>query len=67
MAEPLTYATLERIQVPRPADRLGFIANLRRDRRVLDIGCLDETALQTRSVEQLFPLVSFGYILRIRL
>lgn len=48
MADPLTYATLERIGVPGPVDRLDFIADRCRDRRVLDLGCLDETALQKR-------------------
>lgn len=44
----LTYDTLERLTVRRPIDRLGFVANLCRDKVVLDIGCLDETALLKR-------------------
>lgn len=55
MTEPLTtpvgvprYTTLERLQVRRPVDRLDFVSGLCRDRVVLDIGCLDETALVKR-------------------
>ncbi len=43
MAE-LTYDTLERLIPPRPVDRLDTIAGACRGQRVLDIGCLDETA-----------------------
>ena len=45
MAAELKYATLERIVVPRPVERLSFIVDLCRDKNVLDIGCLDETAI----------------------
>lgn len=41
----LRYETLERITVSQPVDRLRFIAEHCRGKRVLDIGCLDETAL----------------------
>lgn len=51
VAHPLVYETLERLRPPRPVDRLAFIAGLCRDRRVLDIGCLDETALIKRDTE----------------
>lgn len=44
MIEALKYHTLERINVHRPVERVGFIADLCRDKIVLDIGCLDETA-----------------------
>lgn len=44
----LTYATLERIAVSAPVDRIGFIAARCKGKRVLDIGCLDETALAKR-------------------
>lgn len=42
------YTTFERLAAPRPVDRLDFIEGLARGRRVLDIGCLDETALIKR-------------------
>lgn len=45
MNQALRYETLERLHVPRPVDRVQFIAGLCRGKRVLDIGCLDETAL----------------------
>jgi len=51
MAQSLTYDTLERLSVGRPVDRLGFIAELCRGKRVLDVGCLDETALNKRDTE----------------
>lgn len=44
----LAYTTLERIAVPGPVDRIGFIAARCKGKRVLDIGCLDETALAKR-------------------
>lgn len=47
----LTYETLERLNVSRPVDRLDFIAELCRGKRVLDLGCLDETALVKRDTK----------------
>ncbi len=47
----LTYETLERLSVDRPVDRLDFMAELCRDKRVLDLGCLDETALVKRDTQ----------------
>lgn len=44
----LAYQTLERISVVRPVERVKFIADRCRNKRVLDIGCLDETALDKR-------------------
>jgi len=51
MAPSLKYETLERLQVRRPVDRLDFVADLCRGKVVLDIGCLDETALQKQDTE----------------
>jgi SAM-dependent methyltransferase len=51
MTSSLEYETLERLKVSKPVDRIDFIANLCRDRRVLDIGCLDETALMKRDTK----------------
>jgi len=48
----LTYETLERVRVARPVERVGFIAELCREKRVLDIGCLDETALEKQDTEE---------------
>jgi 2-polyprenyl-3-methyl-5-hydroxy-6-metoxy-1,4-benzoquinol methylase len=47
----LEYETLERLRVPRPVDRVAFITEQCRDKRVLDVGCLDETALAKRDTE----------------
>ena len=45
------YTTLERLHVARPVDRLDFVATLCRDQVVLDLGCLDETALVKRDTQ----------------
>jgi SAM-dependent methyltransferase len=45
MRPTLQYRTLEKVPVRRPVDRISFIADRCRGKRVLDIGCLDETAL----------------------
>ena len=47
----LRYETLERVRVSRPVDRLTFIAEACRGKHVLDLGCLDETALVKRDTE----------------
>lgn len=47
----LRYETLERIHVPRPVDRVGFISAICRDKTVLDIGCLDETAIEKQATD----------------
>jgi len=49
--QELTYDTLERIRPPKPVDRLDYIAAACRGKRVLDIGCYDETALVKRDTE----------------
>jgi SAM-dependent methyltransferase len=51
MMTSLKYETLERLKVSQPVDRIDFIADLCRNRRVLDIGCLDETALMKRDTQ----------------
>lgn len=51
MPEQLTYATLERIRVARPVDRLDYITQRCRDRRILDIGCFDETAFEKHNTD----------------
>lgn len=48
----LAYTTLERVPVGRPVERVSFISGLCRGKRVLDIGCLDETALDKRETEE---------------
>lgn len=45
---PLAYTPFERVAVPRPVDRISFIADLCARRRVLDLGAMDETAWQAK-------------------
>jgi len=47
----LTYETLERLTPPRPVDRLDYMSEICRGRKVLDIGCLDETAYAKRDTK----------------
>lgn len=47
----LSYETLERITIGGPVDRLEFIAESCRGKKVLDLGCLDETALVKRDTK----------------
>lgn len=51
MAQALTYETFERLPRSKPVDRIGYIAHCCQGKVVLDIGCLDETALQKRDTE----------------
>lgn len=44
----LSYQPLERLRLPRPVNRSAFIVERCRGRRVLDLGCYDETALVKR-------------------
>jgi SAM-dependent methyltransferase len=48
----LAYQTLERLRVSRPVERVSFIAERCRGKRVLDIGCLDETALDKQNTTE---------------
>ena len=41
----LSYTPLERLELPRPTDRVAWIAERCRSKAVLDLGCFDETAL----------------------
>ena len=47
----LNYDPLERLHLRKPVDRVAFIAEQCRNKRVLDIGCYDETALVKRDTE----------------
>lgn len=47
----LTYDPLERLHISRPVDRVAYISELCRDKRVLDIGCFDETILAKHDTE----------------
>jgi 2-polyprenyl-3-methyl-5-hydroxy-6-metoxy-1,4-benzoquinol methylase len=47
----LTFDNFERLRPGRPVDRLDYIAAACRGRVVLDVGCLDETALVKRDTE----------------
>jgi len=44
----LRYTPLERLTVPRPVDRIAFIARACAGCRVLDLGAMDETAWQAK-------------------
>jgi len=44
----LSYSNFERLPLQRPVDRVAFIAEACRGKFVIDIGCLDETALLKR-------------------
>lgn len=48
MAMTLRYETLEKLRVCRPVDRVTWMAERCRGKVVLDVGCLDETALAKR-------------------
>lgn len=48
----LRYETLERVAIRRPVERVGFIAQHCAGLKVLDIGCLDETALEKRDTSE---------------
>lgn len=45
---PLRYTPLERLNVPRPVERIPYIAAACAGRRVLDLGAMDETAWQSK-------------------
>jgi hypothetical protein len=45
---PLRYTPLERLDVPRPVERVRYIAAACAGRRVLDLGAMDETAWQSK-------------------
>ena len=47
----LSYDPLERLRVAQPVDRVRYIAERCRGKRVLDIGCFDETALVKRDTK----------------
>ena len=51
MPPKINYATLAKLTVKRPVDRLAYISNLCKSKLVLDIGCFDETALNKRNTE----------------
>lgn len=44
----LRYTPLERLDLPAPVDRIDYIAAACRNRRVLDLGAMDETAWQSK-------------------
>jgi hypothetical protein len=48
LATELSYEPLERLRVPRPVDRIAFVASACRDRVVLDLGAMDETAIHAK-------------------
>ncbi len=48
----LAYTTFEHLDVRRPVERVSHIAGACRGKRVLDIGCLDETAFEKRDTQE---------------
>lgn len=44
----LKYTPLEKIRVKKPVNRLEYVSNLCKDKKVLDIGCYDETAIDKK-------------------
>lgn len=46
--KPLAYTALEPLRVPRPVDRLDFLASRVHGKSVFDLGALDETAIETK-------------------
>ncbi|PIW73157.1 hypothetical protein CO005_02945, partial [Candidatus Roizmanbacteria bacterium CG_4_8_14_3_um_filter_34_9] len=44
----LKFTPLEKIRIQKPVDRLFYVSQLCKDRRVLDIGCYDETAIKSK-------------------
>jgi hypothetical protein len=50
--QSLAWTPLERLRPPRPVDRVAWIAERCRGRRVLDLGAYDETALAKRDTDQ---------------
>ena len=44
----LSYQPLERLRVPRPVDRIRYVVAACRDRTVLDLGAMDETAYRAK-------------------
>lgn len=49
MASELRYEPLERLRVRRPVDRVAYVVDACAGKRVLDLGCLDETAPDKRA------------------
>lgn len=46
--QELSYSALESLRVPRPVDRLAYIAQLVERKTVFDLGALDETAVDAK-------------------
>lgn len=44
----LKYTPLERVPINKPVNRIQYVSNLCKGKRVLDIGCYDETAVDTK-------------------
>lgn len=44
----LKFTPLEKIRIKKPVDRLSYVSQLGKDKRVLDIGCYDETAIKSK-------------------
>lgn len=51
MKNSIGYATLAKLPVPSPVDRLTYMSELCTGKTVLDVGCFDETAIEKRETE----------------
>ena len=51
MPPNIQYATLAKLPVQQPVDRVSYISSLCKEKSVLDIGCFDETSLAKRDTE----------------
>ena len=52
MLKNLSYESLERINVDKPVHRVKFISNLCAKKIVLDIGCFDETSIDSKNNDE---------------
>jgi len=51
MPQQLAYVPLEPVPVPRPVDRIEYVVSRCAGKRVVDLGCYDETALVKRDTD----------------
>lgn len=50
---PYKFTTFEKVRADRPKNHISYIRDACKDKSVLDIGCLDETAHHLKSEESL--------------
>lgn len=52
--QKLKYTPFEKIKISRPVDRFSYIAGIVENKKVLDLGCLDETAYHLKKSNKLW-------------